>query len=165
MLLYWFCSFVLWTLTHRLRGVPYWRVKSSGVKQRKILSLAGLGWFGRQRVNYFRSGIWKTSRKFDENELALANLLDVIFVIANLALHTSLAVDNLTLKMDGCFYHILMSLVIFMEQFQAVIVLINNNILSFVKKSQNFFMISTVTCLVFCSSHFHLRNNNFVLCL
>ena len=89
----------------------------------------------------------------------------MIFVIANLALHTSLAVDNLTLKMDGCFYHILMSLVIFMEQFQAVIVLINNNILSFVKKSQNFFMISTVTCLVFCSSHFHLRNNNFVLCL
>ena len=40
-------------LTHWLPGVPHWRVKSSGVRQSKILSLAGLGRFGRQRVNPF----------------------------------------------------------------------------------------------------------------
>ena len=37
--------------THWLPGVPHWRVKSSGVRQSKILSLARLGRFGRQRVN------------------------------------------------------------------------------------------------------------------
>ena len=34
-------------------GIPNSRVKSSGVRQNKILSLAGLGWFGRQRVNIY----------------------------------------------------------------------------------------------------------------
>ena len=35
-------------LTHWFPGAPHWRVKSSGIRQSKILSLAGLGWFGRQ---------------------------------------------------------------------------------------------------------------------
>ena len=50
-------------LTHRLPGVPHWRVKSSGVRQSKILSLAGLGRFGRQRVNPF----WLLRMRFYNN--------------------------------------------------------------------------------------------------
>ena len=40
-------------LTHWLLEVPHWRVKLSGIRQskNKILSLAGLGRFGCQRVN------------------------------------------------------------------------------------------------------------------
>ena len=38
-------------LSHWLPWVPHWRVKSSGVRQSKILSLAGLSRFGCQRVN------------------------------------------------------------------------------------------------------------------
>ena len=39
------------SLTHWLPGASHWRVKLSGIKQSKILSLAGLGRFGHQRVN------------------------------------------------------------------------------------------------------------------
>ena len=40
-------------LTHWLPGVPHWRAKSSGIRQSKIQSLAGLGQFGRQRVKHW----------------------------------------------------------------------------------------------------------------
>ena len=37
-------------LTHWLLGVPHWRVKYSGVRQSKILIMAGLGRFRGERV-------------------------------------------------------------------------------------------------------------------
>ena len=40
-----------WALNPLTPRAPQWQVKLSGVKQSKILSLAGLGRFGHQRVN------------------------------------------------------------------------------------------------------------------
>ena len=44
-------------LTYYLLGVPHWWVKSSGVRQSKILSMAGLGWFRGHFFNEWLSSL------------------------------------------------------------------------------------------------------------